>query len=138
MKKRGAGALVLTALLTLILAMSGCRLIRVEEGGRKPLEYEVTEEKQLPDEARVLIEEKKEEDFRLTYQRGEELYLIRGYGRQMSGGYSIQVKELSMSSNGIFFETKLIGPPEGKAGGEPSYPYIAVKIKYRREPVQFL
>ena len=48
------------------------------------------------------MEEKKEKEFQLSYENGEDLYLAKGYGRQMSGGYSIQVEELGESSNGIF------------------------------------
>ncbi len=55
----------------------------------------------------------------------------------MSGGYSIQVTDLSASVNAVFFETKLIGPTEEVQGGEPSYPYIVVKTEYRDVPVQF-
>ena len=102
-----------------------------------PLEYEVVEPEQLPEEAAALVEEKKASEFRVTYQSGKELYLIRGYGKQMSGGYSIQVKELSASSTAVFFETKLMGPSAEEQSGAPSYPYIAVKIQYRKEPVQF-
>ena len=91
----------------------------------------------IPEEAAALVEEKKASEFRVTYQSGKELYLIRGYGKQMSGGYSIQVKELSASSTAVFFETKLMGPSAEEQSGAPSYPYIAVKIQYRKEPVQF-
>ena len=68
---------------------------------------------------------------------GEDLYLIRGYGKQMSGGYSIQVTDLSVSSSAVFFCTKLVGPDEETVGGEPSYPYIVVKTGYRDVPVEF-
>ena len=103
---------LLVCYLILILSLGGCRLVRIEE-------------------------EKKASEFRVTYQSGKELYLIRGYGKQMSGGYSIQVKELSASSTAVFFETKLMGPSAEEQSGAPSYPYIAVKIQYRKEPVQF-
>ena len=90
-----------------------------------------------PEEMQELIREKKETEFQIAYQKGTELFLAKGYGRQMSGGYSIQVKELSASSNAVFFETKLIGPTEKIQGGEPSYPYIVIKTEYRDGPVQF-
>ncbi len=119
------------------LMLSGCRVIRIEEAERTPLDYTVVDGGQIPREAAVLIEEKKAAEFQMVYQSGEDMYLIKGYGRQMSGGYSIQVTELSMSSTAVFFETKLIGPSRSSQSGEPSYPYIAVKTKYREEPVQF-
>ena len=62
---------------------------------------------------------------------------IMNSAMQMSGGYSVQVTDLSVSSTAVFFETKLIGPSEDSRGGEPSCPYIAVKTQYREEPVQF-
>ena len=40
----------------------------------------------------------------MTYQSGEELYLIKGYGQQMTGGYSIQVAELSLSDTAVFLK----------------------------------
>ena len=73
----------------------------------------------------------------MTYQSGEDLYLVKGYGQQTTGGYSIQVEELGVTPKAVFFKTKLLGPREADPGSEPSYPYIVVKIKYRKEPVQF-
>ncbi len=115
----------------------GCRMIRIEEEERRPLEYEVLSQDAVPAEVLSLVEEKKTKEFQMTYQAGKELYLVRGYGRQMSGGYSVQVEEVSQTSNGIFFKTKLLGPSEEEQGGEPSYPFIAVKIPYSKKPVQF-
>ena len=112
-------------------------MIKIEEGERTSLKYTVVDHSQIPEQAAKLIEEKKEKEFQMVYQKGEDLYLIKGYGRQMSGGYSIQVTDLSASVNAVFFETKLIGPTEEVQGGEPSYPYIVVKTEYRDVPVQF-
>lgn len=116
----------------------GCRIIRIEEEERKPLEYEVVSQDNAPAGLLTLVEERKTKEFQMTYQAGKELYLVRGYGRQMTGGCSVAVEEVSRSSNGIFFKTKLLGPSEGEQGGEPSYPFIIVKIGYRKAPVQFL
>ncbi len=124
-------------LLIFFLVSGGCSLVKIEEGDRIPLEYTVTEEAELPEAARELIREKKSDEFQITYQKGDYLYLIRGYGKQMSGGYSIQVSELSASSTTIFFKTRLIGPKKENQSGVPSYPYIAVKTRYREKPVKF-
>lgn len=127
----------LLCLAVLFLMLGGCRMIRIEEGNKTPLTYTVMENSQIPEELKELIEEKKESEFQIAYQKGTDLFLVKGYGRQMSGGYSIQVEGLSASSNAIFFETKLIGPTEKVQGGEPSYPYIVIKTEYRDGPVQF-
>ena len=93
----------------------------------------------IPDkqEEKVQQEEKKEKEFQLSYETGEDLYLAKGYGRQMSGGYSIQVEELGESSNGIFFVTKLLGPEDLKEAGVPSYPCIVIKTRKQEKPVTF-
>ena len=96
----------LLCLAVLFLMLGGCQMIRIEEENKTPLAYTVIEDSQIPEEMQELIREKKETEFQIAYQKGTELFLAKGYGRQMSGGYSIQVKELSASSNAVFFETK--------------------------------
>ena len=107
MKKAVFLRIVLTAAV-LALLLSGCRFVRVEEEERKPVDYTIVERRDIPEELSRLMEEKKEKEFQLSYETGDDLYLAKGYGRQMSGGYSIQVEELGESSNGIFFVTKLL------------------------------
>ena len=117
--------------------MKRLRELRLNIRSRIVHRFRNVDHSQIPEQAAKLIEEKKEKEFQMVYQKGEDLYLIKGYGRQMSGGYSIQVTDLSASVNAVFFETKLIGPTEEVQGGEPSYPYIVVKTEYRDVPVQF-
>ena len=66
----------------------------------------------------------------MTYETPEHLYIVRGYGEQATGGYSIQVAELYLSNNAVFFKTTLIGPRKGeKTAKSPSYPYIVLKTE---------
>ena len=130
-------AVCLLTALVLAAVLSGCGLIRIEEEERKSVDYTVVERQDIPAALDEIMNEKKEKEFQLSYETGEALYLAKGYGRQMSGGYSIQVTDLSASVNAVFFETKLIGPTEKIQGGEPSYPYIVIKTEYRDGPVQF-
>ena len=61
-----------------------------------------------------------------------------GYGKQETGGYSIQIEDLSLWENAIHLQTVLIGPKDGEElKEEPSYPCLVVKMKYREEPVIF-
>lgn len=120
-----------------LLVCSGCKSIKIEEAEREQISYTVIAQEDVPKEIESLIEEKKMESFQLTFKSGGELYLFKGYGQQMCGGYSIQVTDLSESENAIFFETKLIGPTDENIGSEPSYPYIGVKMEYINKPVQF-
>ena len=113
---------LLIAVITAFL-LSGCRFVRIEEEDRKPVSYTVVEHSDIPEELSRIMEEKKEKEFQLSYETGEDLYLAKGYGRQMSGGYSIQVEELGESGNGLFFIT--------------SYPSIVIKTRRQEKPVTF-
>mgnify|MGYP002620874275 CR=1 FL=1 len=131
-------AVCLLAALVLAAVLSGCGLIRIEEEERKPVDYTVVERQDIPAALDEIMNEKKEKEFQLSYETGEALYLAKGYGRQMSGGYSIQVEELGVTSQAVFFKTKLMGPSDSKITlSPPSYPYIVVKMAYRKEPVIF-
>ena len=127
---------LLIAVITAFL-LSGCRFVRIEEEERKPVAYTVVEKSDIPEELSRIMEEKKEKEFQLSYETGEDLYLAKGYGRQMSGGYSIQVEELGESGNGLFFVTRLLGPEDLKEAGVPSYPCIVIKTSWQKKPVTF-
>ena len=130
----GRRKLLISLLLLMLVLLSGCRFVKIREDERQPLEYEI-----VPEELAAIIRERKTGKMQMTYQRGGEMYLVKGYGQQLSGGYSIQVKELSCSSNGVFFKTRLLGPEDlEKASGVPSCPYIVVKMQNRKDPVEFL
>lgn len=116
---------------------NGCKVIKIEEAEREQLKFALIEADEVPETIKNILEEKKKKEFQFTYKSGNELYLFKGYGQQMSGGYSIQVTDLSESENALFFETRLIGPEEVDPGSEPSYPFIGVKLEYRDKPVQF-
>lgn len=130
-------AVCLLAALVLAAVLSGCGLIRIEEEERKPVDYTVVERQDIPAALDEIMNEKKEKEFQLSYEMGEALYLAKGYGRQMSGGYSIQVEELGASSNGLFFVTRLIGPKDLNEAGVPSYPCIVIKTEPQKKPVVF-
>ena len=130
-------AVCLLAALVLAAVLSGSGLIRIELEERKPVDYTVVERQDIPAALDEIMNEKKEKEFQLSYETGEALYLAKGYGRQMSGGYSIQVEELGASSNGLFFVTRLIGPKDLNEAGVPSYPCIVIKTEPQKKPVVF-
>ena len=125
--RRWAAGILTVALLSCFLC--GCSIEKVKAGdGVKP-EYTVMKEEDFPDKVKELIEEHKETEFQLTYQDSGYLYLMKGYGKQQTGGYSIQIEELSLWENAIHLQTVLIGPGEGEElKEEPSYPCLVVKM----------
>lgn len=103
---------------------------------RKEVDYTVVSAEKLPAELTKLIEENKKDEIRMTYTDGAELYLIRGYGEQKTGGYSIEVVGCAEDEENIYFDTRLLGPSgQEKLPQEPSYPVLAAKIETREKNV---
>ena len=127
----------------LILVVLGCTLCgcSIEEtAGTKisDLDYTIVQDSEIPEELKTMIEDKKAADFKLTYELENDRYIVRGYGEQATGGYSISIKELYLTSNAILFDTELIGPRKGETTSQsPSFPYIVVKTAIRKENVIF-
>ncbi len=141
MTRANKGRKRLCALFVLMIfgsILCGCSVEETNGTKVSDLEYEIVEENMLPEELMTMIEEKKAADFKLTYESGEDLYIIRGYGEQVTGGYSIRIKECYLTSNAILFDTELIGPRKGETTSQsPSYPYIVIKTAGRDENVIF-
>ena len=74
----------------------------------------------------------------MTYQDAGYLYLLKGYGKQETGGYSIQIEDLSSGGKCHSPADGAYRPKDGEElKEEPSYPCLVVKMKYREEPVIF-
>lgn len=118
--------------------LSGCSIEDTNRTRVSELEYTIIEEKDIPEELMIMIEEKKAADFKMTYEQDADLYIVRGYGEQATGGYSIRVKDCYLTTNAILFDTELIGPRKGESiSASPSYPYIVIKMDKRDETTVF-
>ena len=128
-KKKNIRKILLAGIVSILLAggLSGCTVEKANRTKVRDLEYQIVAPEEIPEELLQQIEEKKAADFKMTYETPEKLYIVRGYGEQATGGYSIQTKELYLSNNAAFFQTELIGPRKGETiTKSPSYPYIVV------------
>ena len=129
--------LSLTMMIT-IIGFVGCAKEDTEVKKLKDLEFTVVEDADLPGELKEIIDEKKEEPFKLSYSNKDNLYIVVGYGKQNSGGYSISVDELYLTSNAIYINTTLIGPSkEDMVSQGVTYPYVVVKLEFREERIVF-
>ena len=115
----------------LAMSVSGCSKAESED-------FTVVCYDDIPKDFLREIEEKKETDFKLTCISDGWLYIARGYGKQNTGGYSIAVKEVSVSDNAVYFDSELIGPKQGEAANKlATYPYVVVKIEDAGRSVVF-
>jgi hypothetical protein len=131
--------------LTLFIAFSfitiflgGCKSEEKEVKKLKDLDFTVVEDADLPEELKTLIEEKKQEAFKMTYSDKENLYIVVGYGEKQTGGFSITVDELYLTDNAIYINTNLTGPSkEDKVTQALTYPYVVVKTEFIDKSVVF-
>ncbi|MDO4514340.1 MAG: protease complex subunit PrcB family protein [Lachnospiraceae bacterium] len=124
--------------ISLLLLLTGCG-IGAKEEPREKVDFTVVSEERRPEELAKLLEQKKTEEFHLTYTDGEALYICVGYGEQPTGGYSIRVQECSMAGINLYVDTLLVGPESVKdAENTPSYPMIVLKMEQRDVQVNFM
>lgn len=107
----------------------------------KDLEFTVLSEDDFPAELKTMIDEKREQAFKMTYQDSGFLYICVGYGKQATGGYSISVNDLYEADNAVYADTMLLGPEPGTVDlakkNSPSYPVIVMKTEHLEKSVVF-
>ena len=113
-------------------------LLMMTAGGCKVEEKDDAKVSDMKFTVKKIIEEKKQKEMKLTYMSGDKLYIVRGYGVQKTGGYSIQVKDLYQAKNAVYFKSELIGPGENDVSEKvESYPYIVVSTEKTEDVVVF-
>lgn len=118
--------------------LAGCTVEDGKTEKMNPVEFTIVKKDELPEEVKKEIAEREQEEFQMTCQWGEELYLMKGYGIQNTGGYSIQVEYVKENAKELHVKTRLIGPSskeEQKKG--ISFPYIVIKAEKKDKMVIF-
>lgn len=122
----------------LSISAAGCSLIGGTEEERIQVEFDVVEADDVPGELQEIIESHKKEEIKMTFEGDDGLYIIRGYGEQPSGGYSISADMVELSAKGLHVTTTLIAPSEDEnPAGEPSYPCIVLWVEQTGQEVFF-
>lgn len=118
--------------------MAGCALSEGADESGESLEFTVVGAEEIPEQLKSILEANKESEMMMSYKIEDYFYLIRGYGKQDTGGYSITVNSVSLKEDGIHLSTSLLGPPSGEEiPKEPSCPYVVVKIPFLEKQVLF-
>ena len=126
------------AFLLMLLFCCGCGIINVEEGNRRAVDFTVLKTEAIPPEVAEVIEAQGDAGFQMTYKSDGYLYMLRGYGKQKSGGYSIQVEAVTATDEALHVKTKLLGPEtKEEQKGESSTPYLVIKTEDLNLPVVF-
>ena len=76
------------------------------------------------------IDARKESDFEISACIDGYTYIVKGYGKQPTGGYSIRVDRLQTNGTDMTMASTLIGPSAGEAVNKlATYPYIVIKTE---------
>ena len=122
----------------LVIQLQGCGMQVLPQEERKEVSFTIISKECIPDSLAKLIEERKEEEMKLTYVDQGKRYIVIGYGRQNSGGYSIYIKDFYKTENALYVDTCLMGPKEKKEAQETaSYPVMVLRISEMGLPVVF-
>lgn len=125
---------ILTAVVGLL---TSCQQTDGEIQG-EPLEFTVLTQEEIPSELLEVIQTHKQNEIKMSYKLEDSYYIIRGYGQQKTGGYSISVNACALAEDGIHVDFSLLGPQTEEAiANEPSFPCIVLKLAYREVPVIF-
>lgn len=129
---------LLAFLFLAVLLSAGCKVSKDDGKKERDMEFTVVGDSDVPQELKQIISEKMSQPFKLTFNDEQNLYIVVGYGPQSTGGYSISVKQLYLTSNSIVIDTELLGPEKGEnPAPETSYPYVVVKTENLENPVIF-
>lgn len=122
----------------LCVFLQGCRIEESKDKKVQDLDFTVMKESEVPPDILDMIEGKKHEAFQFTKTSEPYTYIVVGYGKQNTSGYSIQVEDVYLGENAIYVKTSLLGPKKDEAVKEvETFPCIILKIEARNETVIF-
>lgn len=129
---------ILAATVCLTCFFSGCVAELKKTEKIKDIEFTVLDEEDIPEEVEKMIEEKKEEPFRIVYADQGKLYIAEGYGAQPTTGYSVSVSSFCETERALYIRTDLMGPEKGEETKQAdTFPYVAVQTEYIDKKVIF-
>lgn len=122
----------------LAVIMHGCAIQDNTDGAYKAVDYTVVKVEEIPGEVQELIKNQGNEAFQMVYRSDGWLYVMRGYGRQKTGGYSIRILDVGISKDMLHIKSELLGPQtKEEQKGNGSCPYFVLKLEDPGYPVMF-
>lgn len=121
-----------------VLLFTGCKITEDRAEKVKDIEFTVVPADEIPEELMQEINAGKDQVMKITYEDQGYLYIVAGYGKQPTGGYSVAVDELYLTMNAIYCNTSLLAPTPGEQVAQAvSYPFVVVKMEYLDKTVVF-
>ena len=126
---------MLLTVIAVTTLLSGCSFGTIEEQKTGDVTYEIVKKEEIPEQLKEEIKEAGKKEMWISYadtgNEGRYLYIVKGYGRQETTGYSIEVNECYETEHTVVVRTTLLGPQKKeKTHKKKTYPYIVIKIPY--------
>lgn len=132
-------ALLIVGVLILLMGCSKSEETAASYETAQDVSYEIVSGSDVPYKVNEKIYKAKEKGFGFSYRDGETMYTVFGFGKQNTGGFSIQVLAVKETDAAIIIEASLIAPgAEEVISTSPSYPYMILKMANVEKDVQFL
>ncbi len=132
----------LISLILMLLAMGcvcGCGISKAtDDSERTAVDFTVVRQDDLPAKVSELAAARRQEAYEMSYRYEGALYLMKGYGIQDTGGYSIQVEYVEENDEELHVKTRLVGPQNrSEQSAVVSCPQIVVKVEDRDKKIIF-
>ena len=126
----------------IVFVLAGCGIGTIKEQKIRNVPYSIMRTEEIPEEVKEEIEASKKTEMWLSYadrKNGKgDLYIVRGYGKQETPGYSIKVNSCYETRNTLVIRTTLLGPgKENRVHKKSTYPYIVIKTAYTEKQIVY-
>lgn len=137
--KRVMLAAVVLLLLMMVISCGEKQKPKRTYESMKDAVYEIVSGSDVPHKVNEKIFKERDKGFGFSYRDNEGMYIAFGFGRQNTGGFSIQLAAVKENEDEILIEAKLIAPaPEEVVSTSPSYPYMILKMDNTEKNVEFI
>lgn len=126
-----------SGIIWMLIILAGCSVVLKTEEGRSSIKYEMMDVRDIPEDMRKEIQNRKEEAFKITYRDMEYLYIAEGYGKKEDSEYCVEIAECAETEEAVYIEATLHGPGGKGIVCETEYPFYVIRTEYTEKHVIF-
>ena len=128
---------VILFLLTFVICLYGCKKDTPEKNEPVDVEFAVVPDTELPEELHDYIENRRDEEFKMSFIDGNYMYIAICYGKMTGRGYSIHIYDVKEYDDNISINAKLASPKNNNGDTVETFPYIVIKLENKNKKVIF-